>query len=626
MKNLVKNFLILLVVFLVIAGLFSILSKNDPLAGKATEIKKSNIGEMIQNINNDKVAKIVEKDEKLEIYLKDGSEEEIVKNPQESFGDIVKNYSIDSAKIASIDISREEKSAMTIVASAVLPFLLPFLLIVLFIWLMMRQVQGANSKAMMFGQSGAKKAEKKDGKDKITFKEVAGNKEAKEELLEVVEFLKDAKKFTDIGARIPKGVLLIGAPGTGKTLMARAVAGEADVPFFHISGSEFVEMFVGVGASRVRDLFRCAKKEAPCIIFIDELDAVGRRRGAGLGGSHDEREQTLNQILVEMDGFEPNSNVIVLAATNRPDVLDPALLRPGRFDRRVFIDYPDIKDREAILKHHTENKPLEKDVSLKAVADRTPGFSGADLANLLNEAAILAARRDKHKIGQDEILESVEKALLGPERKSHILNDKEKNITAYHEAGHALVSHMLPNADPVHKVSIVSRGRAAGYTLKLPTEDKYLHTKSEFLDDLAVLLAGQVAEAEIFNEVTTGASNDLKQATKLAKTIVTQYGMNDKLGSRTFGDMEDLIFLGREIHEQRDYSEKTAELIDNEVFELITNAKKTAKEIINKERKYLEKIVAILLDKETIERADFEAIFKDGEKEEEKKEDKEEKV
>ncbi len=614
MKNLVKNFLILLVIFLVIAGLFSILSKNDPLAGAATEIKKSNIGEMIQNINNDKVAKIVEKDEKLEIYLKDGSKEEIVKTPQESFGDIVKNYSIDSAKIANIDISREEKSAMMIAASAVLPFLLPFLLIVLFIWLMMRQVQGANSKALMFGQSGAKKAEKKDGKNKITFKDVAGNKEAKEELLEVVEFLKDAKKFTDIGARIPKGVLLIGAPGTGKTLMARAVAGEADVPFFHISGSEFVEMFVGVGASRVRDLFKCAKKEAPCIIFIDEMDAVGRRRGAGLGGSHDEREQTLNQILVEMDGFEPNSNVIVLSATNRPDVLDPALLRPGRFDRRVFIDYPDIKDREAILKHHTSNKPLEKNVSLKAVADRTPGFSGADLANLLNEAAILAARRNKHKIGQDEILESVEKVLLGPERKSHILNDKEKNITAYHEAGHALVSHMLPNADPVHKVSIVSRGRAAGYTLKLPTEDKHLHTKSEFVDDLAVLLAGQVAEEEIFNEVTTGASNDLKQATRLAKTIVTQYGMNEKLGSRTFGDMEDLIFLGREIHEQRDYSEKTAELIDNEVFELITNAKKTAKEIINKERRYLEKIVAILLDKETIEKADFEAIFKEDKK------------
>ncbi|MFH1192319.1 MAG: ATP-dependent zinc metalloprotease FtsH [bacterium] len=622
MKNLVKNFLILLVIFLVIAGLFSILSKNDPLAGAATEIKKSNIGEMIQNINNDKVAKIVEKDEKLEIYLKDGSKEEIVKTPQESFGDIVKNYSIDSAKIANIDISREEKSAMMIAASAVLPFLLPFLLIVLFIWLMMRQVQGANSKALMFGQSGAKKAEKKDGKNKITFKDVAGNKEAKEELLEVVEFLKDAKKFTDIGARIPKGVLLIGAPGTGKTLMARAVAGEADVPFFHISGSEFVEMFVGVGASRVRDLFKCAKKEAPCIIFIDEMDAVGRRRGAGLGGSHDEREQTLNQILVEMDGFEPNSNVIVLSATNRPDVLDPALLRPGRFDRRVFIDYPDIKDREAILKHHTSNKPLEKNVSLKAVADRTPGFSGADLANLLNEAAILAARRNKHKIGQDEILESVEKVLLGPERKSHILNDKEKNITAYHEAGHALVSHMLPNADPVHKVSIVSRGRAAGYTLKLPTEDKHLHTKSEFVDDLAVLLAGQVAEEEIFNEVTTGASNDLKQATRLAKTIVTQYGMNEKLGSRTFGDMEDLIFLGREIHEQRDYSEKTAELIDNEVFELITNAKKTAKEIINKERRYLEKIVAILLDKETIEKADFEAIFKEDKKVEVAKEEK----
>lgn len=609
MKNLIKNFIILLLVFLVVAALFSAFSSNNVFDNKESAPAKSNIGKLIQEINNEEVSKIIESDEKLEIILKSGVKEELVKSAAESVGDIVKNYSIDPVKIAKIEITREEKSMWNVIAKEVLPFLIPFLLVVLFIWLMMRQVQGANSKAMMFGQSGAKRVDPKSDK-KITFKNVAGNKEAKEELTEVVDFLKNPKKFVDIGAKIPKGILLIGAPGTGKTLMSRAIAGEADVPFFHISGSEFVEMFVGVGASRVRDLFKRAKKEAPCIIFIDELDAVGRRRGAGLGGSHDEREQTLNQILVEMDGFEPNSNVIVLAATNRPDVLDPALLRPGRFDRRVFIDAPDIKDREEILKVHADKKPLENDIKLKTIAERTPGFSGADLANLLNEAAILAARKNKKKIAQIDIFESIEKVLLGPERKSHILNEKEKKITAYHEAGHALVAHILPNADPVHKVSIISRGRAAGYTLKLPTEDKHFHTKSEFVDDLAVLLAGQVAEEEIFNELTTGASNDLKQATRLAKTLITQYGMNENLGSRTFGESEDLIFLGREIHEQRDYSEKTAELIDKEIADVITNAKKTAKRIINEKKVYLEKIASWLLEKETIEKQDFEDIFK----------------
>lgn len=609
MKNLIKNFIILLLIFLVVAALFSMFSASDVFNNKEDVPLKSNIGKMIQEINNEEVSKITESDEKLEIILKSGVKEELVKSSNESLGDIVKNYSIDPAKIAKIEITMEEKSVWNTIAGEVLPFLIPFLLVVLFIWLMMRQVQGANSKAMMFGQSGAKRVDPK-GDKKITFESVAGNKEAKEELREVVDFLKNPKKFVDIGAKIPKGILLIGAPGTGKTLMSRAIAGEAEVPFFHISGSEFVEMFVGVGASRVRDLFKRAKKEAPCIIFIDELDAVGRRRGAGLGGSHDEREQTLNQILVEMDGFEPNSNVIVLAATNRPDVLDPALLRPGRFDRRVFIDSPDIKDREEILKVHSDKKPFENDINLRTIAERTPGFSGADLANLLNEAAILAARKNKKKIAQNDVFESIEKVLLGPERKSHILNEKEKKITAYHEAGHALVAHILPNADPVHKVSIISRGRAAGYTLKLPTEDKHFHTKSEFVDDLAVLLAGQVAEEEIFNEVTTGASNDLKQATRLAKTLITQYGMNENLGSRTFGDAEDLIFLGREIHEQRDYSEKTAELIDKEVADLITNAKKTAKRVINEKRIYLEKIASRLLEKETIEKQDFEDIFK----------------
>lgn len=606
MKNLIKNFTILLIIFLIVAGIFSMVSSNGMF--KQEEKAKSNIGQLIIRLNNNEIAKIEETDELLQLTLKNGEKEEVVIAPLETFGDIVKNYSLNPEKLSGVEIIRKEKSAWTIIASAVLPFLLPFLLVVLFIWLMMKQVQGANSKAMMFGQSGARTADLKDDK-KITFADVAGNKEAKEELSEVVDFLKNPKKFLDIGARIPKGVLLVGSPGTGKTLMSRAIAGEANVPFFYISGSEFVEMFVGVGASRVRDLFKRAKKDAPCIVFIDELDAVGRRRGAGLGGSHDEREQTLNQILVEMDGFEPNDNLILLAATNRPDVLDPALLRPGRFDRRVFIDAPDIKDREEILKVHAKKKPMEKEVSLKEVAQRTPGFSGADLANLLNEAAILTARRDKHKIGREEVLESIEKVLLGPERKSHILTEKEKKITAYHEAGHALVAHILPNADTVHKVSIISRGRAAGYTLKLPSEDKHLHTKSEFLDDLAVLLAGQVAEKEIFNEVTTGASNDLCEATRLAKSLVTQYGMNENLGPRTFGHSEDLIFLGREIHEGKDYSEKTAELIDKEISDLITDAKKTARRIINEKKEKLEKIVEELLRKETLEKTEFEAIF-----------------
>lgn len=609
MKNLIKNFLILLIIFLIVAGLFSVFSSKAPF--KEEKVIESNITKMIRQINNEEVEKIITSEEKIEVVLKNGATEEIAKDPRETFSDIVNNYRIDSEKISKVEIINKKKGAWEVFAVAVLPFLIPFLLIVLFIWLMLRQVQGANTKALMFGQSGAKKVDPKNDSKKVSFKDVAGNKEAKEELSEVVDFLKNPKKFIDIGAKIPKGILLVGAPGTGKTLMSRAISGEANVPFFHISGSEFVEMFVGVGASRVRDLFKRAKKEAPCIVFIDELDAVGRRRGAGLGGSHDEREQTLNQILVEMDGFEANTNIIILAATNRPDVLDPALLRPGRFDRRVYIDYPDIKDRTEILQYHSLKKPLQKDISFKEIAERTPGFSGADLANLLNEAAILAARRNKAKIGKEEVFSSIEKVLLGPERKSHILSEKEKKITAYHEAGHALVAHILPNADPVHKVSIVSRGRAAGYTLKLPTEDKNLHTKSEFLDDLAVLLAGQVAEDEIFNDVTTGASNDLKQATKLAKSLVTQYGMNKKLGARTFGASEDLIFLGKEIHERRDYSEKTAELIDKEIADLIDEAKETAKIIINQKKKYLDKIAGILLTKETIERHEFEDIFKE---------------
>jgi cell division protease FtsH len=429
-----------------------------------------------------------------------------------------------------------------------------------------------------------------------------------------VEFLRNPKKFLLLGAKIPKGVLLVGAPGTGKTLLAKAVAGEANVPFFSISGSEFVEMFVGVGASRVRDLFKRAKKAAPCIVFIDELDAVGRQRGAGLGGSHDEREQTLNQILVEMDGFDSTTNIIVMAATNRPDILDTALLRPGRFDRRVVLDEPDINDREEILKIHTKNKPLTANVNLRQVAERTPGFSGADLANLANEAAILTGRRNKKEIDQTEFLESIEKVLLGPERKSHILNEQEKKITAYHEAGHALVAHLLPHADPVHKVSIISRGQAAGYTLKLPSEDKHLHSKAEFQDDLAVLLAGQLAEKLIFNDFTTGAQNDLREATKLARHLVVDFGMSPNLSLRTYGNREEMIFLGREITEQRDYSEQTAQAIDQEINSFINQATAAAQNILTTQRAKLDQIAQELLTKETLEAKEFNQIFEEKQK------------
>ena len=471
----------------------------------------------------------------------------------------------------------------------------------------MKTMQGANNRAMSFGASNVREADV-NAKGRITFADVAGAAAAKEELVEIVEFLKNPKKFADLGAKLPKGVLLMGRPGTGKTLMARAVAGEADVPFFHISGSEFVEMFVGVGASRVRDLFSKAKKSAPCIVFIDEIDAVGRQRGAGLGGSHDEREQTLNQILVEMDGFDPNLGVIVVAATNRPDVLDPALLRPGRFDRRVTLDLPDINEREAILKVHAKNKPLAEDVNLRRVAERTPGFAGADLMNLLNEAAIRTARQDRKQVTQDDILVSIEKVLLGPERKSFVMSPEEKKVTAYHEAGHALVARMLPNADPVHKVSIISRGSAGGYTLKLPIEDKRLNRRAEFIDDLAVMLGGYVAEKETFGDITTGASDDLKKCSRLARELVTRYGMSE-LGPVVFGEPEEMIFLGRTMNENRNYSEKTAERIDEQVSKLVHGAMEVARAIIVKEKGYLDRVANTLLEKETIEKDAFAALF-----------------
>src|SRR3989339_1773485 len=554
MKTLLKNFLIVFGVLLVITALLSAANFNT----EKPEVV--GINTLIQDINDESVKSIEVKGDYLYATLKDenASQLEVKKEMGQSFSELMSNYGVAPEKLAKVDVSVKDETGWKFWAAVIAPWIIPLLLFVVLIYFFTRQVKGVNNKAMGFGQSSAKEA-KSDAKDKKTFKDVAGAKEAKEELMEIVEFLKNPKRFTDMGAKIPKGLLLMGSPGTGKTLLAKSIAGEAGVPFFHISGSEFVEMFVGVGASRVRDLFQKAKKVAPAIIFIDEIDAVGRKRGSGLGGSHDEREQTLNQILVEMDGFDPNLGVIVLAATNRPDVLDPALLRPGRFDRRVTIDRPDMKDREEILKIHARNKPMASGVDLKKIAQRTPGFSGADLANLLNEAAILTARRNKTKVGNDEIRESVEKVMMGPERKSHILSEKERKITAYHEAAHALVSHELPEADPVHKISIISRGQAAGYTLKLPLEDKHFHSRSEFIADLAVLLAGHTVEKEIFGEVTTGASSDLKHATRLVKSLISEYGMSEKMGARTFGEREEMIFLGKEIREQRDYSEKTAE-------------------------------------------------------------------
>lgn len=603
MRTMIKNFLIFFLVFLLLASLFSLYE------GASSEAERVSLDRVVAAIEDGTAQSIEISGDELTISLTNGQTLVSQKEPADSLSDLVQNYGVDPSLLKAVKVEVTQASGVTMWLATLLPFLLPFLLLAGFIYFMSRQIQGANSKAMSFGQARAKEANWREKKNRVTFKDVAGVKEAKQELLEVVEFLKSPQKFLDLGARIPKGVLLVGPPGTGKTMLARAVAGEANVPFFHISGSEFVEMFVGVGASRVRDLFARAKKAAPCIVFVDEIDAVGRQRGTGLGGSHDEREQTLNQILVEMDGFEANTNVIVVAATNRPDVLDPALLRPGRFDRQVVLDQPDINDREAILKVHALDKPLGADVNLRVMAERTPGFSGADLANALNEAAILAARKNQKRISQADCLEALEKVMLGPERKSHLLNEKEKKITAYHEAGHALVAHLLPGSDPVHKVSIISRGRAAGYTLKLPMEDKHMHPKSEFVADLAVMLAGHAVEREVFGEVTTGAQSDLKQATRLARRLVTEFGMSDKLGPRTFGLKEEMIFLGREITEQRDYSEKVAQIIDEEVSRFLRTAYRTAQKLVREQRAKLERIVAALIKQEVLERQEFEALM-----------------
>jgi cell division protease FtsH len=568
--------------------------------------EKVGLSQLAQQISEDKVKTVKVERNKLKIELNNGKKQIAQKEVESSLSETLINLGVSKDRIGKV-VEIKDTTTSDFWTKGVLPFLFPFLLIGFFIWFLMKRAQQGNSQAMMFGNSKARMLDPKNNKNKVTFKDVAGSEEAKEELNEIVEFLKTPKKFLDLGAKIPRGVLLLGSPGTGKTLLAKAVAGEAEVPFFTISGSEFVEMFVGVGASRVRDLFKQAKKNAPAIVFIDEIDAVGRQRGAGLGGGNDEREQTLNQILVEMDGFDTDANVIVIAATNRPDVLDPALLRPGRFDRRVTIDNPDIKEREAILKIHVRNKPLEKNVNLRQLAERTPGFSGADLANLVNEAAILAARRNKKKTGMDEMRESIERVLLGAERKSHIMSKKEKKITAYHEAGHALVSTILPSADPVHKVSIISRGRAAGYTLNVPDKDKSMHFKSYYLEEISVLLGGHIAEKKIFGEVTTGASNDLERATAIARKLVTRFGMSD-LGTMTFGKDQSEVFLGRDYHEQRNYSEDVAKKIDEAVAKFIAEAYKVTEQILEEKSELLELITKELLEKETIEKDRFEEI------------------
>jgi cell division protease FtsH len=603
MKNFLKNLVIILLVFFLISGIVMLFNTPAP---QATSIA---LNELANQINEGRVKEIQVEGDNLNITLIDDTKEKSRKEADAALTESLKNYGVDPAQFRAVNIGIQDATTASFWINTIIPFLLPFLIIGVFLWYMMRSAQRGNNQALSFGMSRARLiSPKQNGKKKITFSDVAGSEEAKEELREIVEFLKHPKKFLDLGARIPKGVLLLGSPGTGKTLIAKAVAGEANVPFFSISGSEFVEMFVGVGASRVRDLFKQAKKNAPAIVFIDEIDAVGRHRGAGLGGGHDEREQTLNQILVEMDGFETDTNVIVIAATNRPDVLDPALLRPGRFDRRVVLDLPDIKEREAILKIHTKNKPIAKEVDFKKIAARTPGFSGADISNLVNEAAILAARRGKKIVSDDELRVSIEKVILGPERKSKILNAKEKEITAYHEAGHALVASNLKNADPVQKVSIISRGQAAGYTLNVPQEDKRLYSRAYFIDELAVFLGGYVSEKIIFGDVTTGASNDLERATDTARKLITRYGMSS-LGPRTFGRKEELVFLGKEISEEKNYSENTSDKIDQEVSQFIHNAYKTSEKIITEKKETLERIAKTLLEKETLEQEEFNELI-----------------
>jgi cell division protease FtsH len=566
------------------------------------------LSQLASDINSGLVKQVTVSGEDLAIEYNNGDKKESKKEEGTALTETFANYKVAEAKLSAVKIDIKSAEGFGYWMLVLAPFIIPLIFIVFFIWYLSRQVKGAGMQAMSFGQSKARMILPSDKKQRVTFADVAGCKEAKDELSEIVDFLKNPKKFFEIGARIPKGILLMGAPGTGKTLLARAVAGEAGVAFFSISGSEFVEMFVGVGASRVRDLFKLAKENSPAIIFVDEIDAVGRVRGAGMGGGNDEREQTLNQILVEMDGFEPTEKVIVMAATNRPDVLDPALLRPGRFDRRVTIDLPDRNDREAILKVQARLKPLGEDVNLRVIAERTPGFSGADLYSLMNEGAILAARENRQKVTQYDLIRSIEKVMLGPERKSHILSKTEKELTAYHEAGHAIVSSVLPFADPVHKISIIARGRAAGYTLHLPSEDRKMQSKNEFLDDIAVALGGYVAERMMFNDLTTGPSNDLQVSTALARDMVTKYGMSDKMGPVALEGEGGRTLFGRGVGE-KDYSEKVGSEIDSEVSKIMSDALKRATKVIEEHKKAFEAIAKKLIEVETIERTEYEKIL-----------------
>lgn len=602
--NFWNNMLSTVLMLIVIVMIFSQVSETKV---KPTELS---VSEVVGQVKAGEVKEIIVRGSELEIaYVDETRTKGVAKRETDaSVSESLANFGVTTEQLAAIKIDVQRETGFAYWFGQFAPFLFPLIFLILIIWFFTRSVKGAGMQALNFGSSKARMIDPNDNNQKVTFKDVAGAKEAKQELEEIVDFLKNPKKFIEIGAEIPKGVMMMGAPGTGKTLLARAVAGEAGVPFFSISGSEFVEMFVGVGASRVRDLFSMAKKSAPSIIFVDEIDAVGRIRGTGVGGGNDEREQTLNQILVEMDGFEPNAKVIVMAATNRPDVLDPALLRPGRFDRRVTIDLPDRKDRVEILKVHSRKKQLQDDVNLEIISQRTPGFSGAELYSLMNEAAILAAREGRKQLGQFDIIRSIEKVMLGPERKTHVLSKREQLVTAYHEVGHALVASVLEYADPVQKISIISRGRAAGYTLKLPDEDRKMHTKKEFYDDIAMTLGGYVTEQMVFGDLTTGPSNDLQVVANLARDMVTKYGMSS-LGpialEGTGGRM-----IGGGLSEDRGYSPQIAKAIDDEVAKIIEEGKRRAEEVLTKYRTALDNISKRLAEVETLEREEYEALLK----------------
>lgn len=579
------------------------------ISGSVQEKKTLSLSELATGVTAGQVKDITVDGDSLTVTMMDDSVATVKKEVEASLSETLKNYGVPAEKVAATNITVKSQSGAAYWIMNLLPILLPLAAIIFFFWFLSRQSRGSGMQAFTFGQSKARMTDPSDAANRVTFKDIAGAKEAKEELKEIVDFLKNPKKFLDIGARIPKGVLLTGAPGTGKTLLARAVAGEANVPFFHLSGSEFVEMFVGVGASRVRDLFLKAKKAAPAIMFIDEIDAVGRVRGTGIGGGNDEREQTLNQILVEMDGFEPNDKVIVMAATNRSDVLDPALLRPGRFDRRVVLDLPDRADREAILAVHSKKKPLAEDVNITVIAERTPGFSGADLFSLMNEGAILAARENRKKISQFDLVRSIEKVMMGPERKSHLFTAEEKRITAYHEGGHALVASVLPHADPVHKVSIVARGRAGGYTLKIPLEERKLQSKNEFLDDIAMALGGMAAEQMIFGDITTGPSNDLQVATGLARAMVTRWGMSSIIGPVALESDGGRTMFGSPSADGA-MSEATHAIVNAEVKKIMDEGLKRATQVLTDHRGTLDAIAGKLVEVETLEQPEYEEIIK----------------